>query len=138
MDGVGGIERAVAIAVAALLALILLIGCAYSRPTDDQYHAAQQVIAAADAGQLVDPDVLKVSHDIVEAYEGEGRDWMGILLAAGGAILGVPALGARGRSLISVGLRALAKGDVKTALNAVVAYPGTKHSNGVLSGEDNA
>ena len=75
-----------------------------------------------------DADSLAQAYAIIEAYDDPGIDWWQLGGAALGALVGIPALGGRGRKLIGVGINALQHGEVKRAMGAAAAYSGLARS----------
>jgi len=115
--------------IALAIVVALAVGCSSTgMPTAAQYAAAQQIVAAADSGQPITPDALAHAHKIIDAYEDPGIDWWQLGGAAAGALLGIPALGGRGRKLIGVGIDALRHGEIKRAAGAAAAYSGLARS----------
>lgn len=115
--------------VAAILAGVFGACSMTGKPTAEEYAAAQECIEQAAAGAHVDQTTLEAAEAIVRAFEDPpGIDWLALLGAAGGALLGVPALGSRGREVLRAGVGALAHGDLRKAAKAAVAYVGTTHS----------
>jgi outer membrane lipoprotein SlyB len=119
------------LSVIVLSMTLLLAGACTSmeKPTAEEYAAAQAVVNDPTAT----PSELEVARQVVLDYEGPSVDWRAVGVAALGAVLGIPALGSRGRALIGVASSAIARGDVSTALKSAAAYAGPRTSNDLIA-----
>jgi len=103
-------------------------------PTLEEVKSAKNLITAHESGETVPTHLLEDARAVVAAADAidDGFDWFDMVLAAGGALLGVPALGPRGRRIIGAGIDSLMHGDSKGVGRAVKAYSGASHSGSAL------